>query len=251
MLVMRIVVRNLVVEYEEMGSGPVMLMLHGWKDSLRTFDALTRELVGVRIVRLDLPGFGERERPREAWGVREYAVFVQDFCAKLPIKPDVLVGHSFGGRVILKGLADGMLSANKIVLIGSAGVKKCGGVRSGTLRAIAKIGKALTAVPPLSRWREQLRRKLYETLGSDYYAAGGLKETYLKVIKEDLSASASRINTPTLLIWGARDSETPLEEGERLRALIRGSRLEVIPNASHFVHREESHKVAALIADFI
>ena len=59
---MKIIVKNLAIEYRDEGTGPVALFLHGWKDNLHTFDPLMPFLSDkLRIIRLDLPGFGESE----------------------------------------------------------------------------------------------------------------------------------------------------------------------------------------------
>ena len=100
-------------------------------------------------------------------------------------------------------------------------------------------------------WRAELRRKLYEKIGSDYFAAGELRDTFLNVIREDLQSAASCITIPTLLIWGSAYKTTPLSDGERLSKIIKNSTLKVIPGAGHFVHRERPAEVAEMIRRFI
>src|SRR3990167_6542611 len=119
------------------------------------------------------------------------------------------VGRSFGGRVILKGESAGVFKADKIVLIGSAGIAKRNTARNFVLNIIAKIGKALTSIPPLSPLKRQIRRRFYKRIGSDYADAGALEETYIKTISEDLTENAKKIEVPALLVWGADDIATP------------------------------------------
>ncbi len=249
---MKIIVNNLAVEYDEQGSGPVILLLHGWKDDLHTFDALIPLLSGsARVVRLDFPGFGGSQLPSEAWGVGEYARFVEDFCQKLRITPEILVGHSFGGRIALKGIAEGLFHPRKLVLIGSAGLAKHRTMRALAFNALAKAGKVVLSFFPTSI-QESFCRKLYQKAGSkDYLTAGALKETFLKVTQEDLSETARAIKVPTLLVWGEDDTETPLSDGKRLHGLISGSRLEVIEGAGHFVHQERPEEIAKMIKRFV
>ena len=248
---METIVDNLYVRYTEEGSGPTILMLHGWADTMHTFDVITRELSGYRIVRLDLPGFGASERPKETWGVEEYARFTLAFCKKLECEPDVLVGHSFGGRIIIKGVGEGLLQPEKVILIASAGIAKEKTWRNDVLRIIARFGKAATSIPPLSRARQKIRRKLYTIIGSDYFASGSMRDIFLKVISEDLLQYARKIKVPTLLIWGRDDASTSLESGEKIHAAIAGSQLKIIDDAGHFVHQERWQEVAELIKNFI
>lgn len=248
---MKIIVGNIAAEYRDEGNGPVMLLLHGWKDNLHTFDPLVPLLSDKwRVVRVDLPGFGQTEVPDTAWYLDDYVGFVKNFLDKLGVRADVLVGHSFGGRITIKGIATNIIPARTIILIASAGIAKTHTLRNASYKALAKTGKLITGIPPFRMWRRQLWQKLYQQAGSGYPEAGPFRDTFLHIIKEDVSSAASQISTPALLIWGSQDMETPLHDGKRLSELIRGSRLEVIFGAGHFVHRQHPDTVARLIREF-
>lgn len=248
---MKIIVQNLVTEYQDEGTGEVMLFLHGWQDNLHTFDLIAPLLLPIgRIVRLDLPGFGKSETPKEDWGMDEYVRFVSDFIQKLNLHVNTIVGHSFGGRIIIKGVATKNLQARKIILIASAGIANNRNARTVILKVITKICGLIIPISPLRFWREKLRRKMYRSIGSDYLDTGALRGTFLKIISEDLSACAKKISMPTLLIWGENDSETPLSDAKRLSQMIRGSALKILHGAGHFVQRDSYGEVAKLIRDF-
>lgn len=246
---MKCIVNGLAVEYEEQGSGAATLMLHGWGDTLHTFDALAGMLPG-RVVRADLPGFGASDAPKSSWTLDDYVHFVKAFIQKLEIKPDILIGHSLGGRILIKGLSTGTLGARKAVLIASAGVAQRNTFRNASLGFLAKIGRAVTAVPPLTLLRDGLRRYLYQRIGSDYFSAGPLRATFVNIIKEDLSSVAKTVPVPTLIVWGANDATTPLSEGKKLHVLIHASVFRVIPGAGHFVHQEKPREVSGIIREF-
>ena len=249
---MKTIVDCLAVEYMDQGRGPVVLMLHGWKDSLHTFDTLAPILADKhRVVRLDLPGFGQSEAPKGPWRLQEYVEFVNAFCDKLQLRPRTIIGHSLGGRITIKGVAIGILRPERIVLIASAGIAKRKTLYNKVLRIIAKAGKALTVLWPFSIWRHSVRKRLYEKIGSDYFAAGALKNTFVNIIEEDLRSAAAKIGIPALLIWGSADTTTPLEDGQRLQGLIKGSRLEVLQGAGHFVHHERSREVVLFVSSFV
>ncbi len=248
---MKTIVQNLAVEYDDQGSGPVVLMLHGWKDSLHTFDELIPYLAKYRIVQLDLPGFGGSEMPKNTWDISAYVDFVRSFIDKLDLHVDAIVGHSFGGRIAIKGVGTGILKPKRIVLIAAAGLAKRRTFRNKILGAVAKIGRFLTIIPPFSLRRNQLRQVLYESIGSDYFTAGALKETFVSVVGEDLSEFASKIAVPTLIVWGKNDTTTPIEQGERIHTLIHHSTLRVIDEAGHFVHRERPEEVSRLMREFL
>ncbi|MBI5405311.1 MAG: alpha/beta hydrolase [Candidatus Kerfeldbacteria bacterium] len=248
---MTTIINNTAIEYLEDGRGPVILMLHGWGDSMATFDRLADQLATkFRVVRLDLPGHGRSQVPAEPWNLDHYVELVAAFIKKLGLDVELLVGHSFGGRIAIKGLADHRLRSPRTVLIASAGLRRSSPQRW-PFMAIAKVGKWLTAVPPLRSIRSRLQAKLYRRAGSEYLDAGPLRPTFLNIVREDLSGAAQQIDIPALLIWGERDDATPLADGRRLAGLIPRSRLLVIPDASHFVHQEQPDRVATAIEQFI
>lgn len=248
---MRCIVDGLAVEYEDIGTGKAAVILHGWKDNLHTFDDIASALSGsFRIIRMDLPGFGGSDAPHGDWTLNDYVQFVKDFLEKVHIKPDIYIGHSFGGRITIKGVATGALSAKKIVLISSAGIARRKTFKNFILAVLAKVGRAVTSIPPISFWKQKVRRRLYEAIGSDYFQAGNLGGTFLNIIKEDLSALAKTITIPTLIIWGSKDGATPPGDGERLHQYISDSKLHVVGGAGHFVHQERPKEVAKLIREF-
>jgi pimeloyl-ACP methyl ester carboxylesterase len=189
--------------------------------------------------------------PPNEWNLDDYVEFVAEFVGKLNIAVDAVVGHSFGGRIIIKGVASENIRTEKIVLIASAGVAERHTVRRSAIKSATKLGSAIAWLPPFIFFRRQLRSKLYESIGSDYLRAGSMKNIYLNIIKEDLSSSARQIKCPALLIWGDRDATTPMREGLRFSKLIEKSTLKVIEGAGHFVHQQQARKVAAYINEFI
>lgn len=248
---MKLIINNLAIEYSDQGKGPVLFFLHGWKDNSRTFDPLIPFLPNFRIIRMDLPGFGDSEAPKTSWNLNDYVDIVKNFIKKLDLNIDTLIGHSFGGRIIIKGLAEKKFKAERTALIGSAGISKTNVAKKFFFRLTAKIGKILILLPPFMFWRKKIRQKFYNKIGSDYLNAGALRNTFLNIVREDLSAASKKIAIPTLLIWGEYDSQTPVNDGKKLNHLINGSRLKIINNAGHFPHRDNPRLTADLIKKFI
>lgn len=248
---MQVIVEGLAAEYQVSGQGPTLLLLHGWQDSLKTFDGLCHELgADYQVVRVDFPGFGGSEQPKEAWDVGKYAQWLASFLKKIECQPEVVVGHSMGGRIAIKGIAEGVLKPEKLVLIASGGVKSQLGLKGKVAKTLA-LGSKLGRLPKADRWKARARQILYGWLKSDYYAAGPLQETFKLIVAEDLLSTAAQIDRPTLIIWGANDTVVPPSDGEQFTKAIIGSKLEVIEGAGHFVHQEKSAEVARLIKDFI
>ncbi len=249
---MQVVVNGLVVHYEVTGKGPLVLILHGWADESKNWRQVARELAKDNQVLIpDLPGFGGSERPNEPWGLDDYAKFVSDFLRKIQAGTVyAVIGHSNGGAIAVRGLANQSFTAEKLVLLASAGIRSEYKGRKAVLRYIAKIGKQFALVLPRSI-QHKLRRKLYTTIGSDMLVAEGLQETFKKVVTDDIRNDAAKITVPTLLLYGDQDVSTPLRYGRMLQAAIKGSRLEVLPGAGHFVPRDAYDKTMAAIKRFL
>lgn len=251
---MKCIVEGIATEYAVSGKGPIIMLLHGWGTSSRDMENLARELANSYcVITLDFPGFGSSERPAEVWGVGDYATFVQKFLEKINIS-DIyaLIGHSFGGRVIIAGCARNIIKPNKIVLIGSAGIKHSADMKTTVFKGLAKSGKALLSLPGLSKYSSRAKLKLYEKAGSmDYLEAGGMKDIFSKVIHEDLQSDAAEIVQSTLLIWGSKDEASPVADAKQFHKLITHSHLEIIEGAGHFVHHDETTKVQMLIKRFL
>jgi len=250
---MNIVVNGHLLEFSDQGKGKVIVLLHGWGPNSTTFKELSALLVKkYRVITLDFPGFGGSPRPTTDWTVGDYADCVAGFLKKLDLPVYAFIGHSFGGRVIIKGTATGVLNAEKIVLIGSAGVKTARSVKTHLITAAAKTGKAVTSLPGLRQLRTKLRQQLYESIGStDYMNAGDMKQTFLNTINEDLLPLVPKVNQPALLIWGENDDATPVRQAKQINDALPHGELVVIPGAGHFVYLEKLPEVYKELERFL
>lgn len=251
---MKILVEGQLLEYKDEGKGPVVVLLEGWGCSLETFDQLAKNLSKrFRVIRFDFPGFGASPKPADSWGVGEYAKLTAAFIKKLKIN-DVyaFVGHSFGGRVIIKGSYLGELTSEKVVLVGSAGVKPTLTLKRVLLGLVAKTGKALTVIPGLRSLRPILKKGLYEAAGStDYLLAQNMRQIFLNTIHEDLLSMVHSIKQPALLLWGENDLITPVGDAQKMMKQLNDGRLVVIPEAGHFVYLDKPDAVNKELAVFL
>jgi len=248
---MQVVVDSLLTQYEVQGKGNLVVLLHGWGDSTKGLGGLQKALSSsFRVIAIDLPGFGGTQAPEEVWGLDDYAQFVAHFLKKIEA-PQVmlLVGHSNGGAIAVRGLSRNWLQADKLVLLASAGIRGEYRGRVKALRMMTKAGKALTQPLPKGV-KERLRKRVYSTVGSDMLVAEHLQETFKKVVADDVRADAGQLLLPVLLIYGENDTATPVRFGELLHENIDGSTLEILPGAGHFVHIDRAAAVVKAIEDF-
>lgn len=249
---MQVVVDSLLTHYEVKGEGKPVLLLHGWADSAAGLSGLQKALSEThKVIALDLPGFGTTQTPKEVWGLSNYAQFVGHFLDKIGVKNvAVIIGHSNGGAIAIRGLSEGALQADKVVLLASAGIRGVYKGRIKALRVVTKIGKALSSPLPKSVKR-RLRAKVYKTVGSDMLVAEHLQETFKKVVTDDVREDAAKLLQPALLIYGETDEQAPVWYGEAYHQLIRTSTLEVLPGAGHFVHLDRPDEVHKAVKEFI
>lgn len=249
---MQVIVDSLVTHYEVQGKGKPLLLLHGWGDNVAGLKRLQMALAGhYRVLAVDLPGFGGTQAPQTVWGLDEYAQFVAHFLAKIDEGALwAIVGHSNGGAIAIRGLAKRWLSSEKLVLLASAGIRGEYKGRVKAIRLITKAGKVLATPLPRSV-KDRLRKKVYQTAGSDMLVAEHLQESFKKVVTDDVRADAAQLQLPVLLIYGEQDESTPVRYGEFLHQAIDGSVLEILPGAGHFIHNDRPDDVAQAIKEFL
>ncbi len=251
-MLMQAMVDGLVTQYEMRGKGKTVLLLHGWGDRAAGLKLLADSLSKYfTVIVPDLPGFGGTASPPEAWDLSDYSRFVAHFLHKIGAQ-DVyaVLGHSNGGAIAVRGLGRATFSADKLVLVASAGIRGTYNARTKIQRMVVKAGKA--AASPLPRGiKQKLRRRVYDAIGSDMLVAEHLQETFKKVVTDDVRQDAARITIPVLLVYGEDDLATPVHYGELFHEVIDGSTLEVISGAGHFVYLDRPHEVTNAVLEFL
>jgi pimeloyl-ACP methyl ester carboxylesterase len=245
-----VVVDGRLVNYVDEGKGKVVLILHGWGSSGRVFSEMIKDLAkGYRVVAPDFAGFGGSAEPAAAWDVAGYVRWTKDFLEKLGVKEVfAILGHSFGGRVVLKGVGEGVLSAEKLILVDSAGLKPRVSARRKVVASMSKVGKVLFR----GKVGERIKKSVYDRIGArDYVEASPLmKEVFKKTVSEDLRKYISGIKTKSLVIWGEDDLDTPVADAYEL-AEIKGARLVILPEAGHYVFFDKPAEVLREIREFL
>lgn len=220
------------------GEGKPVLMLHGWGASSSLVRSLAERLapLGYCCYVPDLPGFGQTPSPSVAWSVHDYVKWVIAYLDHHQLDNIYLFGHSFGGRLSLILGAEHSERIIKMALADSAGVRPKPS-QSGQLR-LKSYRLALNTLNTigLKQQADSLRNWYINRYGSaDYKAVSGImRETFIKVVNEDLLPYAARVKPPTLLFWGDQDTDTPLWQGQLLEKTIPDAGLVVWEGAGHY-----------------
>lgn len=205
-----------------------VLFLHGWGCDKNIWRAQTDYFSGrYDAVAIDLEGFGETPLPKSVMTIFDYAHSTACRIKEKGWKNLTVVGHSFGGRIaILLGAVYPEL-IEKIVLVDSAGVRRFS-LKRAARTYIYKCKKLLV------RWKLLPRESLLGSGSADYRALSDeMRPTFNAVVNSDLRKFAKLISLPTLVIWGDRDTTTPIMSGKTLARLTKGG-LAVMEECGHY-----------------
>ncbi len=240
--------------YEAAGDGPTVLLLHGWgtdSSSMRSVHKLVRDMLPGRAIALDFPGFGFSEHPTEAWDVSRYETFLLRFMDAMELPQAAIVAHSFGGRVAIKFAAAHSDRLSCMVLVDSAGILPKRDLGWKLRVGFAKTVKSAAEQAPEVSKALGLDKVAARQGSEDYRNAGDMRETFVKVVNEDLRQILPSIHCPTLLVWGEKDEATPVEDGKLMEHWIQGSRLEILRGVGHFSYAEAFPEFSHLLIPFL
>jgi pimeloyl-ACP methyl ester carboxylesterase len=217
----RVYVGGVPIAYRAAGQGAPVVLVHGLSGSARwwarNIEPLARRF---RVYVVDLVGFGNSRGPRR-FVLSEASDYLVRWLDVLGVERAHVVGHSMGGFIAADLAADHPTRLDRLVLVDAAALPFRRGPLGHVLDLLRTVrGLSLGFLPllvadaartgPLTLWR----------------AAKDL-------LTADLRAKLSRVQAPTLVVWGDRDVLVPLEDGRQLARLLPAGRLAVIPRAGH------------------
>lgn len=238
---MTIEVNNYKISYETFGdtANPALVVLQGWGTTYPVYNSIAEFLKDkYYVVLFDLPGFGKSTEPREPWNVDAYCDFFEEFLKALGIKKAILMGHSYGGRMIIKLANRESLSfeIEKIIMVDAAGVPaKKTPAQERKIKRYKLLKKLFD-----KKWIYALFPELIDDWKSkqgsaDYRAASDMmKKCMAMALNDDLTSLLKGVKPETLLVWGANDTATPLSDGELMEKEMPNAGLAVIQNAGHY-----------------
>lgn len=251
---MNVCIDGLNIEYIEKGSGIPVLLLHGWGSSYDVYNGIMASLENrCRLVAVNFPGCKNSDTMENPWTLDDYCDFVLKFMKAVNLENPIMIGHSHGGRVILKMAAEGMVCPPKIVLLDSAGLIPKKTAKQKFRAKSFKIIKKVLTLPVIKNHSEGLLEKARGHFGSaDYNAAPEvLRKTLVSLVNTDLRDIIHNIKCPTLLIWGDKDTATPLSDAKIIESLIPDAGLCVLEGCGHYSFCEKPYQAHAILNSFI
>ena len=212
-----------------------MIWLHGWARRGQDFAVAARQLAerGIASLAIDLPGFGASPAPSHAGGARDYADLVAP--AILEAGGDlVLVGHSLGGRVAAVLAAREPERFREVILVGAPLLRGSPGKPPWRYRMVRALARRHLLTPA----RLEAARQRYGS--ADYRNASGvIRDVLVTMVAEGYEDELSHLRVPVHLVWGAHDTEVPVDVARHALGLISApARLTVLEGAGHLVPTE-------------
>lgn len=237
---MIITIDGIQIQYEQQGQGNDVLVLHGWGASIQTMrpviDALKNRF---RVTALDFPGFGGSSAPPESFGVQEYTDLTFKFMREVGLSKAHIICHSFGGRVTIILAAQHPEAVDKIVFTDAAGLRKRRtfkqSVKVYTFKAAKRLNRGRIVKSVLKLFGVDVEKHVKNAGSADYRALPDhMKKVFVRVVNQDLRSFLPQIKSPSLLIWGENDQDTPLEFGKTMEQEIPDAGLVVFEGAGHY-----------------
>lgn len=267
-------IRGTRIAYSDEGEGESVVFVHGFGTFSFTWHYLLEELVKLKIqkryITLDLKGFGYSAKPNNnKYTPYDQARSLKNFINRLSLRNITLVGHSFGGGVILTMLL--LLGArvliSKVILIDSAGYfqKLPSFIERLRIPILNRLMLYVSNSSLLFQWvledvfydKTKIKKELvyeYAKILDLPKAQESLLRSAKKISLDDtlkLEKMFQKIDVPTLIIWGEKDRIIPLGYGYRFKRDIPNAQLAVIPRCGHAPQEECPKECAKFIAKFL
>ena len=195
-----------------------IIILHGWGSNKELMhQALDKDLKNFKTIYIDLPGFGKSSNS-QILTTQDYSKIIDIFLSKLNISKDIIIGHSFGGKVAM------LLNPKLLVLISSAGIvekkKLAIKINIAFFKLLKKVG--------LGRFYKLFASSDANQLSINMY------ETFKNVVNEDFSPKFEQFKNKALILWGKEDSATTLESGKKIESLVPSASFKVYDGDHYF-----------------
>jgi pimeloyl-ACP methyl ester carboxylesterase len=267
------------VAYTQAGAGEPLILLHGFPTSGYLFHAVTPLLAEhFTVYAPDLLGYGEsRVKPEQPLHLEAQAAMVGAFAEALRLKPFTLAGHDLGGGIgQIIGLRHPAWVRRMVwintVMADNFPIARIRGLNFAL--GLPGVAALLKRTPLLDWWarspwglKHGVTRKetmdetaLREFLHEPFLATPAGHERFFRAVAAQrengritrrIAPELHKIQTPTLLLWGADDAFFSTAWPEKLRAMTDCVReFHLIPNAGHFCPLEQSELIARRINAF-
>ncbi|MGP4667600.1 alpha/beta fold hydrolase [Agrobacterium pusense] len=236
------------------GPGPVLLMLHGFSDTSRSFSVIEPYFQEYRLIAPDLPGHGASS-VGHGFHVADFAETVDRFLTLMGISRFFVLGHSMGAMTAIELAARRSSSVQGLALL-SGTLEPDFGTESKLAKDILALRDPIRPAGGFLRDWYSCKRPVDEEFLSRMKrdAANMPAATWHGVLKAfaetNLHYSASRINAPVLCLAGAEDPLFDESHRQQLSEAFPLAQTVTLPDHGHNPHWENPEGVSAFITEF-
>jgi pimeloyl-ACP methyl ester carboxylesterase len=250
---------------EVQGSGPAIVLIHGYGAAIDWWDQIAPQLAtDHRVISIDLIGHGGTAAPRSGYSIERQAAMVSAVLDKLGVDRYIVVGHSMGGEVAVALAEQNPQRIERMVLIDSPPVADTNFNLMTRLYMEPVLGELLFRIATDTALRRALAQGFAPGFSVPDRFVDDLKQlTYTaarsaheeSVVYRVAKAPYARLAAlqpplPLLAIFGSRDAIVPPETG-KLFEHVSGARVEIIEGAGHSPMVEAPEKTLELIRGFV
>ena len=247
------------IHYWDVGSGPVVVLVHGLGSRKEDWTPVLEPLAQkYRLLVPDQIGFGKSEKPLLDYSVQTYVDFLNEFLRQLKVEKVSLVGESLGGWIsalYAVELGDGahLTPVEKLVLVDAAGLKQDAAIPNLNPSSLATMRGVMESVFYDTSWlNDDALRKIFTDKLSvhDSYTVRSFLSNPM-IATERVDDRMGKIKTPTLVVWGKQDKLIPMAMGVRYAAGIAGAKLVSFDKCGHVPPIEKTEEFVAAVTTFL
>jgi pimeloyl-ACP methyl ester carboxylesterase len=236
--------------------GPVVVLVHGLGGRAEDWLDLSPSLVhaGYRVYMPDLIGYGRSEKPADySYSVGAEADGVVGFLDALGLKQVDLGGWSMGGWIVQLVASEHSERVRRLIVFDSAGldVEPDWDTHLFTPTTPAQLNQLEALLTPHpEKIPDFIARDILRESDQDAWVIHRSVATMLTG-RETTDKLLPGLKMAVLLVWGAEDRITPLNQGETMHRLIPQSQLDVFPGCGHLAPRLCAARIGPTVVEFL
>ncbi|MGM0453197.1 MAG: alpha/beta fold hydrolase [Thermodesulfobacteriota bacterium] len=259
------------IAWSEMGSGPPLVLIHGFQDTHRVWAEVAQLLADdFRVMMIDLPGSGLSDRPDAPYTLAWYARMVIEWMDAVDLTHAHICGHSFGGGIAQWMLLEGKNRIDRLALLAPGGLGREVGMwlKYVTFPVLGPLLTPLVVrriIPILMRFSpgifgnrapDEIKHavEMMDIPGTHrafQQSVAGVINLYGQYMQTKQRACEIQDLPPIALFWGENDPILPMKQGRSMMAHSTGITLTTYPECGHFPQLDISSTFAGDLKKYL
>lgn len=263
-------VEGVKIHYRTAGSGPALLLLHGWPTSSYLYRKIIERVSdGYQVIAMDLPGFGESDKKLEdSYSFRYHSRILNGFLHNLNLEKVTLGVHDMGGPIGLYWMIHNMEKVERLILFNTLIYPKFSFmVKLFAFATVAPIVKNVLISP----WgikrsmyfgvhqKQNLNAKIIKNY-QEPFAGKTDRKLLIKTVQrlsmqayKEIAKSLPAFKGPVLILYGEKDRILPdvAETMANAKKDLPQAEVKSYPNAGHFLQEDVPEELSEEISAFL